>query len=66
SPQDLATKDKDHIIAYTKRLIKECAPGGGFIIASGHSINPEVKLENFLAMRETTEKFGKYPITVPD
>ncbi|MBN2151186.1 MAG: hypothetical protein JW839_07075 [Candidatus Lokiarchaeota archaeon] len=66
SPQDLATEDRDHIVTYTKRLIKECAPGGGFIIASGHSINPEVRLENFVAMRETTVKYGKYPITIPD
>ncbi|MFX0103059.1 MAG: uroporphyrinogen decarboxylase family protein [Candidatus Hodarchaeota archaeon] len=66
SPQDLATKDPEYIINYTKKLLKECAPGGGYIIASGHSINPQVKLENFLAMRETTMKYGTYPIDIPD
>ncbi len=64
SPQDLADKDPNYIIDYTKRLLKECAPGGGFIISSGHSINPAVKLENFLAMRETVINLGKYPIKV--
>ena len=62
SPQDLADKDTEYIKQYTKKLIRECAPGGGFILSSGHSINPAIKLENFLAMRETTIKFGKYPI----
>jgi uroporphyrinogen decarboxylase len=62
SPQDLADKDPEYIIDYTKKLIRKCGPGGGFIISSGHSINPAVKLENFLAMRETALKYGTYPI----
>lgn len=64
SPQDLSDKDPDTIRAYTKRLIKELAPGGGFILASGHTINPAIKLENYLAMRETLEKYCSYPIKV--
>ena len=62
SPQDLADKDSDYIKNYTKRLIDELGPGGGYILSSGHSINPAVKLENFLAMHETLKQFGKYPI----
>ena len=62
SPQDLAEEDPPFIRKYSKKLIKEIAPGGGYIFSSGHSINPAVKLENFLAMRETLEKYGKYPI----
>ncbi|MHA1437772.1 MAG: uroporphyrinogen decarboxylase family protein [Promethearchaeota archaeon] len=64
SPQDLSDKNPDDIREYTKRLIKEVAPGGGFILSSGHSINPAVKLENYLAMREVAEKFGNYPINI--
>ncbi|MHA1723817.1 MAG: uroporphyrinogen decarboxylase family protein, partial [Promethearchaeota archaeon] len=52
SPQDLADKTPSEIYDYTKKLIKELAPGGGYILSSGHSINPAVKLENFLAMRK--------------
>ena len=67
SPQDLSDKSPDFIKNYTKELIKEVAPGGGFILSSGHSINPAVKLENFLAMKETLEKYGNYPIgSIPD
>jgi len=65
SPQDLADKDPEFIREYTKKLLKEVAPGGGFVLASGHSINPAVKLENFLAMRQIAEKYGKYPINLP-
>lgn len=64
SPQDLADKTPDYIREYSKKLIKDVAPGGGFIFCSGHSINPAIKLENFLAMRGTLEKYGRYPIKV--
>ncbi len=64
SPQDLSDKDPETIRNYTKELLKRVAPGGGFILSSGHSINPAVKLENFLAMREVLEKYGKYPIKI--
>ena len=64
SPQDLSDKDPLFIKSYTKKLIKHIAPGGGFILSSGHSINPAVKLENFLAMRETLDKYGQYPIVL--
>ncbi|GAB4313479.1 MAG: hypothetical protein Kow0069_14600 [Promethearchaeota archaeon] len=50
SPQLLATGTPEQVVAYSRRLISEIAPGGGLILASGHSINPQVKLENYLAM----------------
>ncbi|MFX0027313.1 MAG: uroporphyrinogen decarboxylase family protein [Candidatus Hermodarchaeota archaeon] len=64
SPQLLATGEMSEVELYAKRLIQEIAPGGGYIFSSGHSINPAVKLENFLAMRNILEKFGKYPINM--
>jgi len=64
SPQDLSDKDPDFIRLSTRKLIKKIGPGGGFILSSGHSINPAVKLENFLAMRETLAKYGAYPISL--
>jgi len=62
SPQDLADSPPEDIRDYTKKLIEKVAPGGGYIFSSGHSINPAVKLENYLTMRETLEKYGTYPI----
>ncbi len=64
SPQDLSTESPEFIREYTKKLLKEIAPGGGLILGSGHSINPAIKVENFLAMRETVDKYGKYPIKI--
>jgi len=62
SPQDLADKDPDYIKQYTKKLIMTLGPGGGYILSSGHSINPAVTLDNFLVMREILKKYGNYPI----
>ncbi len=64
SPQDLADKKPEDIKNCVKKLIKELAPGGGYILSSGHSINPAVKLENFLTMHETLKQYGTYPIQV--
>ena len=64
SPQDLSDKTPDDIREYTKKLLKYVAPGGGFILSSGHSINPAIKLDNYLAMKETHEQYGKYPINL--
>jgi uroporphyrinogen-III decarboxylase len=62
SLQDLSEKDPTAIKSYTRKLIKRVGPGGGFILSSGYSINPAVKLENFLAMREALDQYGTYPI----
>ncbi|MEE9379480.1 MAG: uroporphyrinogen decarboxylase family protein [Candidatus Lokiarchaeia archaeon] len=64
SPQDLADKEVNVIENYTKKLIEKLAPEGGFILSSGHSINPSVKLENYLAMHNTLKKYGTYPIFI--
>ena len=60
SPQDLQDKSPDFIRDYTTRLMTECKEGGNYILSSGHSINPAVELENYLAMREIHTKYAKY------
>ena len=32
------------------------------LLSSGHSINPAVKVENFLATHSTVRKYGNYPV----
>ncbi|MFX1309716.1 MAG: uroporphyrinogen decarboxylase family protein [Promethearchaeota archaeon] len=66
SPQMLATGEISEIEAYAKRLIRELAPGGGYIFSSGHSINPAISLNRFLAMQNIKKKYGNYPINVPN
>jgi uroporphyrinogen decarboxylase len=66
SPVLLVTGNISEIESYAKRLIRELAPGGGYIFSSGHSINPAVTVDRFEAMQNIKRRFGKYPINVPD
>lgn len=45
-----------------KQRIRDLAPGGGFVLAAVHNIQPDVSPENILAMADSTRKFGIYPI----
>lgn len=65
SPVMLAMGEISEIEAYAKKLIREVAPGGGYIFSSGHSINPSVTVDRFEAMHNIKRKYGSYPINVP-
>jgi len=65
SPVMLAIGEISEIEKYSKKLIRELAPGGGYIFSSGHSINPAVTLDRFEAMHNIKRKYGNYPINVP-
>jgi len=43
-----------------KRRIEDLAPGGGFVFCQVHNIQPDVPLENIIAMYEAVEDYGKY------
>lgn len=64
SPVMLATGTIPEIKEYSKRLIRELAPGGGYIFSSGHSINPGVTVDRWQAVMEIREKYGSYPIKI--
>ena len=46
----------------TEALIQKMAPGGGYCLSSGNSIPDYVPYENWLAMRDTALRVGRYPI----
>jgi len=48
------------IAAEVKRAIETAAPGGGYLLGSGHYINEACKPENFIAQVETCRKYGVY------
>jgi uroporphyrinogen decarboxylase len=48
--------------AEVKRAIKAAAQGGGYIVAPGHVIQPEVSPWNICAMYDAVLKYGWYPI----
>lgn len=54
----------DDVRAEVRRRIKDLAPGGGYILASVHCIQPDVPLENIIAMLDEAKVAGKYPLTV--
>ncbi|MFW9900601.1 MAG: uroporphyrinogen decarboxylase family protein [Candidatus Thorarchaeota archaeon] len=66
SPVSLALGEIPKIQTYAKKLIRELAPGGGYLFGSGHSIHPAVTIDRFEAMQEIRRKYGNYPIHVPD
>lgn len=43
-----------------KRILDIMAPGGGFVFAPVHNIQDDVTPENFWAMWETLQEYGKY------
>lgn len=50
--------------AEVKRAIKEGADGGGYIVAPGHMIQPDVPPWNIEALYSSVIKYGKYPIVL--
>ena len=50
----------DDVKAETRRILKACSPGGGFIMGSSHSLLRGVKPENYLALVEVTAEEGLY------
>jgi uroporphyrinogen decarboxylase len=54
----------DDVEAEVKQRIHELGPGGGFVVASVHAIQPDVPPENIIAMAEATRKYGTYPLAV--
>lgn len=43
-----------------KRRIEDLAPGGGFVFAAVHNVQSDVPPENFMAMWDTLQEYGRY------
>ena len=48
---------------YTRGMIRECAPGGGWCLGTGNSVADYVPVENYAAMLEAGREFGSYPMS---
>lgn len=53
---------EDAVRAQTRAVIRNAAPGGGFLLSSSNSIHPGVKPEYYLAMLDTARREGSYPL----
>ncbi|MCC7353117.1 MAG: nucleoside 2-deoxyribosyltransferase [Anaerolineae bacterium] len=51
----------DAVAARTRELLREIAPGGGYLLGSSNSIPYYVPLANYRAMLDTLARFGEYP-----
>lgn len=51
----------EDVEAEVKRRIRDLGPGGGYVVAAVHNIQPDVPPENIVAMAEATRKYGGYP-----
>ena len=54
----------EDVRAEVRRRIKDLGPGGGYILASVHCIQPDVPLENVIAMLDEAKIAGRYPLTL--
>lgn len=52
----------DEVRVEVRRRIRDLAPGGGYIAAAVHCIQPDVPPENVMAMCDEVQRFGKYPV----
>jgi uroporphyrinogen decarboxylase len=52
----------DEVRQEVRRVIDLLGPGGGYMLASVHTIMDEVPPENILAMVDAVEEYGRYPL----
>jgi len=56
----------EEVIMETVECLKAGAPGGGYIIATDHSLHDDIPEENVWAYINTVKKYGKYPLKFDD
>ncbi|MHA1681092.1 MAG: uroporphyrinogen decarboxylase family protein [Promethearchaeota archaeon] len=58
----LSDGSQEQVETYVRELLETCAPGGGFVLSSSHSITTSCKLDNYRSMLLAGRKFGRYPV----
>jgi uroporphyrinogen decarboxylase len=54
----------EDVRAEVRRRIADLAPGGGYVLASVHCIQPDVPVENLAAMFDEARTAGRYPLAL--
>ena len=54
----------EQVKAEVKRRIRDFAPGGGYVLAAVHNLQPDVPVANIIAMYEAGREYGRYPIAL--
>jgi len=60
----MVTGTPEEIRAEVKECISIGAPGGGYIIATDHSLHDDIPLENVFAFIDAVKEYGKYPMSL--
>ena len=60
----LCRANEEELREYIDKIIRICAPGGGFAIGTGNSVANYVPVKNFLVMLDQCKRNGVYPIKV--
>jgi len=60
----LSRGTEEKVEAYTLNLLKNIAPGGGFLFGSGNSIASYTRVENIKKMCDINYQYGRYPINI--
>ena len=56
----LASSSEEEVRLYTRRLLEECMPGGGYALGTGNSVANYIPVRNYLAMLDEGMKVGRY------
>jgi uroporphyrinogen decarboxylase len=51
----------DEVREEVRLRIRQFGPGGGFVAAAVHNIQPDVPAANILALSQAVHEFGGYP-----
>jgi len=54
----LCRHTEDEVRTYTRSVLEQCAPGGGYALGTGNSVANYVPVRNYLAMLDEGRKFG--------
>ena len=60
--ETLIEGSSDQVRQEVRHAIRHAAPGGGLVVATSNVVPPGTRLENYLAMRQATRDYGRYPI----
>lgn len=56
---------QDEVRQEVRRVVRLLGPGGGYMLASVHTIMDDVPPENILAMADAAVEYGRYPLNGP-
>jgi uroporphyrinogen decarboxylase len=56
----LATASEEEVRAYTRKVLEDCMPGGGYALGTGNSVANYIPVRNYLAMLDECMKVGWY------